>query len=100
MTRSIHAFTDDALGRHDAVGLAAEIAAGRVSADEAIDASLARADAVNGELNAILTPAVERARAMAATGPTAMVQVVGLGDMKLQNRGQQYEWSKFCALVS
>lgn len=72
MSRSIHSFTDDALGTHDAVGLAAEIAAGTVSADEAIDAALARAGAVDGELNAILTPTVDRARAMAAVGTSGV----------------------------
>ncbi|MEM7341161.1 MAG: amidase [Actinomycetota bacterium] len=66
--RSTHAFTDDALGSHDAVGLAAEIAAGNTSAIEAIDAALARAEAVNGDLNAIAKPLADRARTMAAEG--------------------------------
>ena len=73
MNRSINAFTDDALGAHDAVGLAAEIAAGNVSASEVIDASLARADAVNGEINAVLTPAADRARSMAAAGTSGVL---------------------------
>ncbi len=72
MTRSIHAFADDALGTHDAVGLAAEIAAGRVSPTEAVDAALARADNVNGEINAIVTPTADRAKNMAAAGTTGV----------------------------
>ena len=72
MSRSVHAFTDDALGTHDAVGLAAEIASGSVSASEAVEAAIARAEAVNGELNAIAEPAVERAREMASAGTTGV----------------------------
>lgn len=66
MARSLHAFTDDALGTHDAVALAAEIAAGNISPHEAIDAALARAETVNGDLNAIVEPTVERAQRMAS----------------------------------
>ncbi len=38
----VHAFGDDALGEHDAVGLAAEIRAGRVSRLEAVQAAIER----------------------------------------------------------
>lgn len=72
MNRSISAFTDDALGTHDAVGLAAEIAAGKLSATEAVEAALLRADQVNGDLNAIVEPLPERARTMASAGPTGV----------------------------
>lgn len=72
MSRSIHAFTDDALGTHDAVGLAEEIATGNVSAAEAVEASLARAERVNGDLNAIAEPTVERARRMATAERTGV----------------------------
>ncbi len=40
--RRVHAFGDDALGEHDAVGLAAEIRAGRVSRREAVEAAVSR----------------------------------------------------------
>ena len=57
----IHAFTDDALGELDAVGVAAAIAAGTISAREATEAAIARAEAVNPALNAIQVPDFERA---------------------------------------
>jgi len=47
----VHAFTDDALGEHDAVGLAEEIRAGRVSALEAVEAAIARVEKLDPELN-------------------------------------------------
>ena len=45
---------DDALGNFDAVGLAGEIRAGRISPQEAADAATARAEAVNPQINAIV----------------------------------------------
>jgi amidase len=62
----VHAFTDDALGEHDAVGLAEEIRAGRVSALEAVEAAIARVEAVNPELNGLVVADYDRARARAA----------------------------------
>ncbi|MGO4256186.1 amidase [Marmoricola sp. RAF53] len=64
----VHAFRDDALADHDAVGLAEEIRAGRVSATEAVDAAIARIEAVNPELNGLACADFERARERAA-GP-------------------------------
>lgn len=58
----VHAFTDDALGEHDATSLAAAIAAGEISAREAADAAIARAEKVNPELNAIVVTDYDRAR--------------------------------------
>ncbi|GAA1482225.1 amidase [Gordonia sinesedis] len=58
----MHAFTDDALGDRDAVGVAALIAAGDISAVEAAEAALARIDAVNPTLNAVAVDDRERAR--------------------------------------
>ena len=49
----VHAFGDDALGEHDAVGLAAEIRAGRVSRREAVEAAVARTQKVDGELRGL-----------------------------------------------
>ena len=58
----VHAFTDDALGDLDAVGLAEHLAAGKLSALEAVDAAIARIQAVDGELNAMAYEAFDRAR--------------------------------------
>ncbi|WP_329577348.1 amidase [Kitasatospora sp. NBC_01250] len=55
---------------HDAVGLAELVAAGEVSPTELLDLAIARAEAVNGRLNAIVTPMYELARARAAQPPT------------------------------
>jgi amidase len=49
--RRVHAFSDDALGELDAVGLAGAIKAGRVSRVEAVEAAIARTEAVNPALN-------------------------------------------------
>ncbi|WP_459545316.1 amidase [Nocardia sp. X0981] len=53
MTDRVHAFTDDALGEYDAVGLAEQVRSGAVSPAELAEAALARADSVNPRLNAI-----------------------------------------------
>jgi amidase len=53
----------DALGDFDATGLAAQIREGRISAQEALDAAMARAERVNPQLNFIATPTYEYARA-------------------------------------
>jgi amidase len=58
----VHAFGDDALGDHDAVGLAEAIRTGRVGAAEVIEAAIARAEAVNPALNALAYNAFEQAR--------------------------------------
>jgi amidase len=58
----VHAFTDDALGEHDAVGLAAEIRAGRVSALEAVDSAIARVEVLQPELNGMACADFDRAR--------------------------------------
>src|SRR4051795_8174162 len=66
----VHAFADDALGEHDAVGLAAEIRAGRVSASEAVEAAIARAAVVDPVLGAIAVECFDRAR-RDAQGPAS-----------------------------
>ena len=65
MTR-VHAFTDDALGHHDAVALTDEIASGRVTIPEVVEAAIARTEAVNDRLNAVAHADWEAARARAA----------------------------------
>ncbi|MFD5189524.1 amidase [Streptomyces sp. NPDC058357] len=60
----------------DAVGLAESVARGEVSPDELLDVAIARAEAVDGELNAIVLPMHELARERAKkplTGPFAGV---------------------------
>lgn len=65
MTR-VHAFADDALGDSDAVGLVAALHAGEVSVREVVEASIARIQQVNPQLNAMAYAAFDRARAEAA----------------------------------
>ena len=57
----VHAFTDDALGDLDAVGVAEAIRAGDISAREATEAAIARVDRVDPTLNALVIRDFERA---------------------------------------
>ncbi|MCD6638831.1 MAG: amidase [Nocardioides sp.] len=61
MTR-IHAFTDDALGEHDAVGLVAALHAGEVSVPEVVEAAIARTEAVDARLGGLAFEAFDQAR--------------------------------------
>jgi amidase len=61
----VHAFSDDALGTHDAVGLVEALHAGQVSVPEVVDAAIARAERAEGQLNAIAHADYVRARAEA-----------------------------------
>ena len=61
MTR-VHAFTDDALGDLDAVGVVEALASGAVSIPEVTDAAIARVQAVDPELNGVAFAAFDRAR--------------------------------------
>jgi amidase len=63
MTTRVHAFRDDAIGDLDSVGVAAAVAAGAISAREAAEAVIARAEALNPVLNAIQTRDFDRALA-------------------------------------
>jgi amidase len=58
----VSAFTDDALGDHDAVGLVEALASGAVSPGELIEAAIARTEKVNPELNGLAYEAFDRAR--------------------------------------
>ncbi|MDL9946713.1 amidase [Gordonia sp. ABSL11-1] len=62
----VHAFGDDVLGDLDGVGIAAAIRAGEFSATEAVQAAIARIDAVNPQVNAVAVDDRERARSRAA----------------------------------
>lgn len=56
------------LSRLDATAQAALVADGQASPLELVDAAIARIEAVNPELNAVITPLFDRARAQAASG--------------------------------
>jgi amidase len=62
----VHAYGDDALGDHDAVGLAEALERRRVSIPEVIEAAIGRAKCVAPTLNALAAERFERARAEAA----------------------------------
>jgi len=61
----------DALGDHDATGLAALIRAGELKPLELVDAAIARIEAVDPQLNSVIHPRFERARAEAAAMETS-----------------------------
>jgi amidase len=65
MTR-VHAFGDDVLGDLDAVGLVGLLRTGETSIPEVVDAAIRRAERVNPELNGIVHPAFDEARAASA----------------------------------
>ncbi len=65
-SRHVHAFGDDALGEHDAVGLAAEIRAGRVSRQETVEAAIARTRRLDEILHGLASERFSSARAEAA----------------------------------
>jgi len=74
---------------HDAVGLAALIAKGEITASEALDAAVTRAEAVGQKINAITFSMEESARAAARdtpTGPLAGVPFL-LKDLSAQAAG-------------
>jgi amidase len=58
----ISTFTDDVLGRHDAVALAALVRSGEVTPRELVDATIARVEAAS-PLDSVATADFERARA-------------------------------------
>jgi amidase len=58
----------DALGDHDATGLAALVRAGDVTPLELVEAAIERIELVDPQLNAVIHPRFERARAEAAAG--------------------------------
>jgi amidase len=61
----VHAYTDDALGDLDAVGLTEALAAGRVSIPEVVEAAIVRTQRVDPVLNAVAADCFDRARAEA-----------------------------------
>jgi amidase len=69
--RRVHAFGDDALGDLDAVGLSDAIRAGWVDRTEAVEAAIARTEAVNPALNGLAYKAFEQARKTASAPPSS-----------------------------
>jgi amidase len=67
----VHAFSDDVLAEHDGVELARLIETRQLSATEVVEAAIARAEAVNGKLNAIEIATYSRARREARQLPLA-----------------------------
>jgi amidase len=64
--RRVHAFKDDAIGELDAVALADAIKSGRLTRAEAVEAAIARTEAVNPALNGLAYQAFDQARAKAS----------------------------------
>ncbi len=62
MSKRISAFTNDALGNMDAVAVAEAIAKKKVTVQEVTEAAIARAEKVNGDLNAIVIKTYDDAR--------------------------------------
>jgi amidase len=60
--RHVHAFKDDVLGELDAVALAEAINSGDLTRSEAVEAAIARTEAVNPALNGLACQAFDRAR--------------------------------------
>ena len=63
----VHAFGDDALGDHDAVGLAGEIQAGRVSRREVVEAAIDRTRRVDAHVSGLAVDRFGKAVAESAT---------------------------------
>jgi amidase len=64
MAGPVHAFGDDALGDHDALGLAAAVRTGAVSRYEVLESAAKRAAAVDAELHAVHAVDLYRAHAI------------------------------------
>ena len=60
-SKRIHAFSNDALGHDDAVGLAQKVKNKELSPEELVKACIARAEKVDPQLNAIITNTFDKA---------------------------------------
>lgn len=81
----VHAFTDDALADHDATALAELIRRGEVSPAEAVEAAIARSEAVEEQLTALERTDFERARARARTVDPAAADLAGVPTLLKDN---------------
>lgn len=61
-SRRVHAFGDDALGDHDAVGLVEELRAGRVSRREVVEAAIERTGRLDAQLAGLAADRFDQAR--------------------------------------
>ncbi|WP_205473282.1 amidase [Nocardioides sp. SYSU D00038] len=94
----VHAFGDDALGTHDAVGLVEAIQSGAVSIPEVVEAAIARVEQVDPVLNAMAHRAYDRARTEAsdprggwfAGVPTLVKDNVDVRGMPTRNGSDAY----------
>lgn len=68
----VHTFIDDALGDLDATGVAARIHSGEVTAHEVMEASINRAQAMQGALNGLAYTDYERARVRSSRPSTGI----------------------------
>lgn len=68
----VSAFCDDALGTGDAVEIARRVRKGEISAREAVEGAIARAERVNPLLNAIAITSFETARRQAEQPPSGV----------------------------
>jgi amidase len=75
----INATTGDAIGELDGQGIADRIAAGEISAGEAVSAAIERLQAVEPRLNAVVIDRFEAARAEAAAVPAGQRAAVFTG---------------------
>ncbi|HET8602519.1 MAG TPA: amidase [Marmoricola sp.] len=66
--RRVHAFSDDALGDHDAVGLVEELRSGRVSPVEVVQAAIDRTRRLQPVLEGLACEDFDRARRLAGEG--------------------------------
>lgn len=75
LNKKVHAFTDDALGKLDAVAIAERIKSKEITPKEAVAAAIERAKQVNPNINAIVTELYDRAleESEQASGPFAGV---------------------------
>ncbi|GIK49722.1 MAG: 6-aminohexanoate-cyclic-dimer hydrolase [Alphaproteobacteria bacterium] len=92
----------DALGDLDATGVAARIRAGEITAQEALDAAIARSERVNGELNFIATPLYDYGRARLAeplSGPFAGVPTLIKDLMPMVGQPTKYGSRAFARFV-
>lgn len=95
--------SSDALGELDATGVAAAVRDGQITAAEALEAAIARAERVNGELNFIATPLYEYGRTRAAetlSGPFAGVPTLIKDLMPMTGQPTKYGCRAFANNVA
>jgi amidase len=94
--------SSDALGDHDANGIAARIRSGEITASEALEAAIARSERVNGELNFIAAPLYEYGRTRAQqelSGPFAGVPTLIKDLMPMTGQPTRYGSRAFANFV-